>query len=246
MRRILTIAVTALAAALLLAPAAAQARSSHHRASAADRNGDRIPDRWERHHRLSLKVKQTKRDQDRDGLNNLGEFRAGTNPRDRDTDNDGVRDGAEHRFGMNPRDDDSDNDGREDGDENAGTVQSFTGGVLTIALASGGTVSGRVVDGTEIECRSATPTATATSHGDDDEGDDDRGDDNSGPSSNSGPGNARDDDGDDGDDENENENEDENERNCSSADLTPNTVVREAELKLVDGSAVFREVEIVK
>ena len=67
----------------MLVPAAAQASGSGSRASAADRNGDRIPDRWERRHRLSLKVKQTQRDQDHDGLNNLGEFRAKTNPRDR-------------------------------------------------------------------------------------------------------------------------------------------------------------------
>lgn len=237
-------ALTALTAALLLIPAAAQARGAHHNsASASDRNRDRIPDRWERHHRLSLRVKQTKLDQDRDGLNNLGEFKAGTNPRDRDTDDDGVRDGAEHRFGMNPRDDDSDNDGREDGHENAGTVQSFTGGVLTIALASGGTVSGRVVDGTtEIECRSATPTATATRHGDDDAAGDDR----SGPSDNSGPGSDNSGRDDDGDDDDENEEENENEGNCTSAALTPGTVVREAELQASDGGAVFREVELVK
>jgi hypothetical protein len=242
MRRTLIILVTALATALALVPAAAQARGAHHKASASDRNRDRLPDRWERRHHLSLKVKQTKRDQDRDGLNNLGEFRAGTNPRDRDSDDDGVRDGAEHRFGMNPRDDDSDDDGVEDGHENAGTVQSFTNGVLTIALASGGTVSGNVVAGvTEIECRSATPTARA-SHDDGD--DDERGDDNRGPSANSGPGNASD--VDQGDDDNDGDDEDEHEGNCTSADLTPNTVVREAELKLGDGGATFREVELVK
>ena len=78
MRRILTIAATALAAALMLVPAAAQARGSQTRASAADRNADRIPDRWERRHHLSLRVKQTRRDQDNDGLNNLGEFRSRT------------------------------------------------------------------------------------------------------------------------------------------------------------------------
>ena len=32
-----------------------------------DRNDDRIPDRWEKRHNLSLKVKQHRRDQDGDG-----------------------------------------------------------------------------------------------------------------------------------------------------------------------------------
>jgi hypothetical protein len=230
MRRTLTIAATALAAALMLVPAATQASGSDNRASAADRNADRIPDRWERRHHLSLKVKQTRRDQDRDGLNNLGEFRSKTNPRDRDSDNDGIRDGAERRFGLSPRDDDSDDDGRDDGDENAGRVASFENGVLTIALASGGTVSGRVVNGvTEIECH-----GTATAQASHDDGDDDgRGD-------NSGPGNAEDDHG---DDEDEDEDEDDN---CSSANLTLNTIVHEAELKIRDGGAVFDEVELVK
>jgi hypothetical protein len=226
MRRTVTIAATALAAALMLVPAAAQASGSDNRASAADRNADRIPDRWERRHHLSLKVKQTRRDQDRDGLNNLGEFRSKTNPRDRDSDDDGIRDGAEKRFGFSPRDDDSDDDGRDDGDENAGRVASFENGVLTIQLAAGGTISGRVVDGvTEIECR-----GTATAQASHDEGDDD------GPSDNSGPGNAEDDHGDDEDEDG----------NCSSANLTPNTIVHEAELKIGDGGAVFDEVELVK
>ena len=49
-------------------------------AAAKDRNNDRIPDRWEKRHDLSLHVKQTRRDQDSDNLKNLGEFRHGTNP----------------------------------------------------------------------------------------------------------------------------------------------------------------------
>jgi hypothetical protein len=228
MRKTLTIIATALAAVVVLVPATAQARhGSHHKASKADRNRDRIPDSWERRHHLSLKVKQTKRDQDRDGLNNFGEFREKTNPRDRDSDNDGVR----------------------DGDENPGKIARFENGVLTITLTSGGSISAKVVDRTEIECRSATPTATTTRHDDDED--------------NSGPGRDGDDDhgdreneaGDDhGDRENEagddrgrdNENEDEHEGNCSTTDLTPGTTVREAHIVLVGGSAVFREVELLK
>jgi hypothetical protein len=233
MRRTVTIAATALAAALMVVPAAAQASGSDDRASAADRNADRIPDRWERRHHLSLRVKQTRRDQDRDGLNNLGEFRSKTNPRDRDSDNDGIRDGAERRFGLSPRDDDSDGDGVEDGDENAGKVLTFTGGRLTIQLTNGDTVSGLVNGDTEIECERAESSATArASHeeGDDNEGDEDR----------SGPG-----DGERGDDEGD-ENDEDDEVACSQTDLVEGAIVHEAELKATAGGAVFEEVELVK
>src|SRR3954469_12649318 len=95
-------------------------------ASTSDRNRDGLPDRWERAHHLSLHVNQSRRDQDHDGLDNRGEYRAGMNPRDRDSDDDGVRDGR----------------------ENAGSVSSFAGGVLTITLAQGGTLTARVTDAT--------------------------------------------------------------------------------------------------
>ena len=95
-------------------------------AAAKDRNHDRIPDRWEKRHHLSLKVNQARRDQDGDHLRNLAEFKAGDNPRDADTDNDGVT----------------------DGEENAGTIASFDtdSGKLTISLFGTETVSGLVTD----------------------------------------------------------------------------------------------------
>jgi hypothetical protein len=122
-------------------------------AAAKDRNHDRIPDRWEKRHKLSLKVKQAGRDQDRDHLKNLGEFRRGTSPRDADSDDDGLRDGKEHGVGNDPTDDDSDGDGVKDGDENAGTIASFDGTTLTINLAAGGSISGLVTERTKIKCR---------------------------------------------------------------------------------------------
>jgi hypothetical protein len=242
MRRILMIAVTALAAALLLVPAAVQARGSHHkRASAADRNHDGIPDSWEKRNHLSLKVNQAKRDQDRDGLNNRGEFRAGTNPRDADTDNDGVNDGSEETVGMNPKSHDSDHDGRPDSQENAGTVKSFDGTTLTITLAAGGEVSGKVVDGvTEIKCRPAAPTTTTTSakasHND--------GSGDSPGDSGKDEGNANNND-DNGDNDNDG-NDDHGQSNCSAADLQPNTVVHEADLNVTSSGAVFDEIKLVK
>ncbi|MCB0871482.1 MAG: hypothetical protein KDB52_11670, partial [Solirubrobacterales bacterium] len=54
-------------------------------ASAKDSNKDRIPDRWERANKLTLKKDQRKLDQDRDGLRNRGEWLADTNPRDKDS-----------------------------------------------------------------------------------------------------------------------------------------------------------------
>ncbi len=139
-------------------------------AAAKDRNHDGIRDRWERHHHLSLRVKQGHRDQDRDGLNNMGEFRAGDNPRDVDTDNDGIK----------------------DGDENAGTIASFDSstGHLVIDLFGGDTMSGMVTDQTEIECENENENEDNDNQADSRDG---SSEDNSGPGSeNSGPGNAND------------------------------------------------------
>src|SRR5215208_5411995 len=84
-------------------------------ASARDRNHDKIPDKWERHHNLSLHKNQARRDQDRDSMKNRKEFKARTDPRDSDSDDDGVP----------------------DGEENAGTIASFDGTTLTIDLFGG-------------------------------------------------------------------------------------------------------------
>lgn len=105
---------------LLLVPSVAAA-------SKADKNKDGIPDRWERKHGLSLKVNQRNRDQDRDGLRNLAEFRSATDPKAVDSDQDGVDDtdedrdgdevdnGNEQREGTLPNDADSNNDRQADG-----------------------------------------------------------------------------------------------------------------------------------
>src|SRR3954469_4917690 len=92
---------TALTAISLLAlPGAALATT-------ADSDGDHMPNRWESAHGLSTKVNDAKRDRDRDGLSNLTEYRAHTNPRKADSDRDGVLD----------RNEDSDRDGVKNGVE---------------------------------------------------------------------------------------------------------------------------------
>jgi hypothetical protein len=147
-RRSLALAAALAVAASLVASAGAQARGG-------DRNHDRIPDRWERTHHLSVKVDQRKRDQDRDGLKNLAEYRAG----------------------MNPRDDDSDDDGVEDGAENPGQITEFKDGLLTVKLFGGGTLSALVTADTEIKCDDGAGDAHASGVAHDGPGDDDGGDD---------------------------------------------------------------------
>jgi hypothetical protein len=122
-RGALAVVLAALAGIMVLAlPAAASAR---------DRNHDRIPDKWEKHYNLSLKVNQAHRNQDGDSLKNRQEFRAGTDPRDADTNNDGTEDG-----------------------DNGGTIASFDSstGTLVINEFDGSTLTGQVTDATEIQC----------------------------------------------------------------------------------------------
>jgi hypothetical protein len=164
---------------IAIAAAAAFAVSLIATSSAAaftDTNGDRIPDRWEKRHHLSLKVDQRRRDQDHDGLRNRREWRHHGNPRDADTDDDGLNDlqevqhhtglrdtdsdddglddGDEIELGDDPLNHDTDGDGTDDGDELAGHVVSYDSGTgaLTIALPGGTQVTKNVVAGTEIKC----------------------------------------------------------------------------------------------
>ena len=218
-------------------------------AAAKDRNHDRISDRWEKKFHLSLKVNQANKDQDRDKVDNLNEFREGTNPRDKDSDNDGKKDGREDRDrdGLNnmnedasandPVDQDTDNDGVEDGDEVVGTIASFDGTTLTINLLNGGTVSGAVTADTRIRCRTEDEQENENevedevendvAHASDDGG---SGDDNEGPGSdNEGPGS-------------ENEGPDNADENCTTADLVPGAMVHEAELE----GDTFEKVDLIR
>jgi len=189
-------------------------------AAAKDRNHDRIPDRWEKRHRLSLRVSQAHRDQDGDRLRNRAEFLAGDNPRSADSDGDGIP----------------------DGEENAGKVESFDGatGKLTIDLFGGETISGTVTEETEIQCEheSSSASASDSNQGEDNSGDEEGQEHQEGQQGQDEPG-----------DDNENEgsgDEDDNGEgsSCTTADLVPGAVVEQAELKLASGTATFEEIEL--
>ncbi|MCW3039803.1 MAG: hypothetical protein JWM31_1708 [Solirubrobacterales bacterium] len=206
--------LAALAAVAL--PGAASARGT-------DRDHDHMPDRWESAHHLSTHRNDARRDADRDGLKNLAEFRAGTDPQQADTDKDGIRDGAEQ----------------------AGTIVSFTGGVLTLSLFDGTTLAGTVDDATQIECDEAVPATTTTpaaprSRGSDDGEDDARAEPPATPAAGGGSGNhGR---GDDGDQE-ESAGEDAG-GDCSPAALVTGAKVDEAVVALGTTGKRFRKIEI--
>jgi len=101
----------------------------------------------------------------------------------------------------------------------AGTVDSFADGTLTIRLSDGNTVSGAVDHDTVINCIPSQPTAATASH---DEGDDNQGDDNQGDQ----PGD--DDQGDRG------------QAACDQSDLVAGTTVHVAILKLGGAGPAFK------
>jgi len=129
------------------------------------------------------------------------------------------------------------------GGETAGTVTSFTGGVLTITLSNGSTVSGQVTERTEIHCQAATTSPG----GEGDQGDDEGGDGNSSghdgaeavSHSDGGPPTE----GKDGEGGSQG---DGGNPACTSAALVAGAVVREAELSVSSSGAVWDHVDLVQ
>jgi len=102
-------------------------------------------------------------------------------------------------------------------EESAGTVASFTGGVLTLTLADGSSVSGKVTEETEISCQ---------------------------PASHDGPGDGGHGDGESGEDGHDGGHDEAG--SCSSATLLAGAVVREAELSLGGSGAVWDHIDLVQ
>lgn len=188
-------------------------------ASAKDVNEDKIPDRWEKKHDLTLKKDQRKLDQDKDGLKNRAEYRAGTDPRDKDSDDDGVVDGKER----------------------AGNISAYDAEAqtLTIALYGGGEISGSVTDGTRVKCQSEdmveeTPPAEEELSdrdgrtSDDQSGEDESGDEGEMPGHHGHPGKGH------------------CGGDCSLEDLAVGVEVLEADVKFTSGGKVFTAIEIEK
>lgn len=121
----------------------------------------------------------------------------------------------------------------------AGTVQSFTGGVLTIAMSNGQTVSGQVTGDTEVKCEGSQTSGTWSGH---DQWGNNNNDSNSGSNdSNSGSNDSNSGQGDDdqgqGDDDNNNAN-----AMCSSTDLSAGAPVQAASLLVSSAGAVWQTV----
>lgn len=92
-----------------------------------DSDFDQMTDSWEIINFGDLSHDGTDDSIDNDGLTDLEEFNAGTDPKDDDTDDDGIKDGAEVSAGTDPTKSDTDGDGLADNVEtNTGTYQSPT------------------------------------------------------------------------------------------------------------------------
>jgi hypothetical protein len=126
-------------------------------------------------------------------------------------------------------------------EDKAGTIASFTNGVLTITLNDGSTVSGKVTEGTEIECAmpnagTPEPAPGTGSFGEREHGDDGHFD-NSNDDSNSGSDGH-------GDDGLGNEGEDTQGEHCTSAALVPGASVKEAFLSVGNEGSTWVKVEL--
>jgi hypothetical protein len=129
--------------------------------------------------------------------------------------------------------------------ENAGTVASYTNGVLTLTLKDGSTVSGKVTDETRIRC--VKTTLSPPGPGDQGPGDDNgQGDDQNGGdmSQHGDQGQGGWQHGDDGDDDGAPTTEPE--PPCDSSSLVVGAVVRAAELRIGPGGTEFECVWLVR
>ena len=114
--------------------------------------------------------------------------------------------------------------------QNAGTVASFSNGVLTLTLNDGSMVSGHVAGTTEIKCDAGQAQEMEHQrHADGDHG----------GGSNGGDDNV------DNNDNNDDQGQDEQGAPmCSTANLAPGMIVRDAELTITGSSASWKDLEL--
>ena len=117
--------------------------------------------------------------------------------------------------------------------DNAGTVVSFTGGVLTIQLSDGSAVSGTVTNDTEIEC--AASGQSQSSGEDQSSGTEDQGDQSSGSGDQSSGS---------GDQSSGTEDQGDSGSTCSTADLAAGKAVHAAELQISSTGKTWDKVEL--
>ena len=140
--------------------------------------------------------------------------------------------------------------GTTSGDEmqgTAGTVDSFTNGVLTIMLndTNHTLVSGMVTNETELKCEA--PENQVNDNDGDDSGSGDRNAMEDGGGTSGGDNTSGDTSGDNtsGDDNGGDNDQGEDAQMCSTSNLTAGTVVQDAELNVSSAGAVWHEVELV-
>ena len=154
--------------------------------------------------------------------------------------------------------------------DNAGTVTSFTGGVLTIKLTDGSSVTGKVTAATELKCETAPVSSMArmADHGGGDDGGSSGESSASGNDGHGGPGlsdgqsqsastPAVESSGNNGQDANDvdesqppageqpAEGEDHQREACEMSSVKEGTTVRNAELAVTSAGATFLELEII-
>src|SRR4051794_8213365 len=156
--------LSAVALVAAIVPATASAKKPAPKASVG---------KWAKKHHLKGSWKT--KDADRDGLKNLKEYKAGTNPRKADTDADGLKDGDEIKVGDNPTARDSDGDQIKDGAEHAGTVTAVSGDTVTITQFKGGKLTAKIA--ADADCYAAEDPPADDSSADDSSGDDSSDDD---------------------------------------------------------------------
>jgi hypothetical protein len=216
-----TLSALALAALVALVPATAASAAKPKLAT------------WAKKHQFAGSWKA--KDADKDGLKNLAEFKAKTNPRKADTDKDGLKDGDEVTSANDPLDKDTDGDGTKDGAEHAGIVTAFDGDEITIKQFKGGVLTATVDD--------ACDATAGDSSFDDDFSDDEFADTEEG---------EWEDFGDDvrkfasteDDDETELDLDEDEDVSCDLADVEEGDVLTSAELEIRDGDKYIVAVEI--